>query len=68
MTDSKGLRLHHLRQTDLLRIESKGLFLLPRIFSVRTHVKFTSVNEIESLGNLSKDVFERRTSTGSEAY
>ena len=33
-----------------------------------TQINFTRVNEIEAIGNLSKDVFERRTSTGSEAF
>ena len=52
MTESKGLRLDLLMLSGLLRIESKGLFPLPRFFAffcVRTHVKFTSVNEIEAL-------------------
>ena len=37
-------------------------------FYVRTHVNFTRVNKIEAIGNLSKHVFERCTSTGSKAF
>ena len=35
---------------------------------MRTHEKFTRVNETEAIGSLSSDVFERRTSTGSEPF
>ena len=48
--------------------KSNGWFRLARNFSVRTHVKFTRVNEIETLESLSSDVFEWRTSTGSEVF
>ena len=44
MTDSKGRRLNLLMLSGLLRIESKGLFPLPRFFCVRTRI-----NEIEAL-------------------
>ena len=35
---------------------------------MRPHVNFTDVNKIETIGSLSSDVFERRTSTGSEPF
>ena len=39
MTDSKGLRLHLLRLSGLLKIESRSLFPLSRVFSVRYCMK-----------------------------
>ena len=35
---------------------------------MRPHVNFTDVNKIETIGSLSSDVCERRTSTGSEPF
>ena len=49
-------------------LHSQGGFPLRRNFTLRSRKKFTCVNEIEAIGTLSKDVFEQRTSTGSEAF
>ena len=49
-------------------LHSQGGFPLRRNFTLRSRKKFTCVNELEAIGTLSKDVFEQRKSTGSEAF